>query len=171
VSNLMEDNIKRARETAAAASEQLREVGSIARENAVVAYDASREAAEAVKERSAKAIQENPLAVVAGGLALGMLLGALLPKIAKPGRATSTLAAGLLAARGAGLAASGELAKAGGKIRNKIGEIDADAARARLGELAQVDRAREKISDLLERATEAVSVAGKNAAESLRRKD
>lgn len=167
----MGDKIKRARETAASASGQLREAGAIARENAAVAYDASREAAEAVKERSAKAIQDNPLAVVAGGLALGMLLGALWPKTAKHGRATSTLAAGLLAARGAGLAASGELAKAGGKIRNKLGEIDTDAARARLGELAQVDRAREKISDLLERATEAVSVAGKTAAESLRRKD
>ena len=171
MTNPIGDKIKQARETAATASEQLREVGVIARENAAVAYDSSREAAEALKERSVKAIQDNPLAVVAGGLAVGMLLGALWPKTAKHGRATSTLAASLLAARGASLTASGELAKAGGKIREKIGEIDTDAARAKLNELVQVDRAREKISDLLEKATEAVSAAGKNAAESLRRKD
>jgi ElaB/YqjD/DUF883 family membrane-anchored ribosome-binding protein len=171
VTNPIGDKIKQARETAATASEQLREVGVIARENAAVAYDSSREAAEALKERSVKAIQDNPLAVVAGGLAVGMLLGALWPKTAKRGRATSTLAASLLAARGASLTASGELAKASGKIREKIGEIDTDTARAKLNELVQVDRAREKISDLLEKATEAVSAAGKNAAESLRRKD
>lgn len=180
MTNQFGDQFNRARdyasEKAAAASEQLKEVSVIARENAAVAYDASREAAEAAKERGAKLIRENPLAVVAGGLVVGVLLGVLWPKTAKRGRATSTLAASLLAARGVGAAASGELVKAGGKIKDKIGEIDASAAKAKLGELthvdrATVDRAKEKISDLLEKASEAVSSAGKSAADTLRRKD
>lgn len=171
MTNPLGDKFKRVRETAATASEQLRDASAIARENAAVAYDASREAAEAMKERGAKVVQENPLAVVAGGLAIGLLVGALWPKTAKRGRTTSTLATSLLAARGIRAAASGELAKAGGRIREKISEIDTAAAKAKLSEIAQVDRAREKISDLLERATDAVSTAGKNAADSLRRKD
>lgn len=165
MSNQLGDKFNRARDYAS-------EKTAIVRENAAVAYDASREAVDAAKERGTKMVQDNPLAVVAGGLVIGALLGALLPKAAKGrGRAAAALTASLLAAKSAKATASDELAKAGGKIKEKIGDIDTEAAKAKLTELANVDRAKEKLSGIIEKASEAVSLAGKTAAETLRRKD
>lgn len=165
MSNQLGDKFSRARDYAS-------EKTAIARENAAVAYDASREAVEVAKERGTKMLQENPLAVVAGGLVVGALLGALLPKAAKGGgRAAAALTASLLAAKSAGATASDELVKAGGRIKDKIGDIDTEAAKAKLTELANVERAKEKISGLFEKAGDVVSSAGKSAAETLRRKD
>lgn len=163
MSNDLRDQFDRARDVVS-------EKAAAVRDNTAMAIDASREAADVVKERGAKLIRENPLAVVAGGLAAGLLLGALLPKTARRGRAAAALAASLAAARGAGAAATGELAKAGGKLKEKIGEIDPGAATAKLTDLAQVDRAKEKISGLLDKASDVVSAASKSAAETLRRK-
>lgn len=167
------------------AREYASEKASIAREKSAVAYDASREAAEAAREHGTRMIQQNPLAMVAGGLAVGALVGALWPRTAKHGRASSAFAASLLAARGISAAASGELARAGGRIKERISEIDTGPAKAKLSEIAhfeqareqmdrameQVDRARERMGDLLEKASERVSSAGKQAANTLRRKD
>lgn len=198
MNNNIGDQFDRARafagEKATVASEQIRDISIKARENAAVVYDASREkagefvekaeelAGEA-KVRGAKVIQENPLAVVAGGLALGILVGALFPKARKKAGGASTLAAGLMAAKGVSAAASGGFARAADKIRHSIDDIDTSAAKAKLRQIADVDKAkakigeyidtdaaRGKIGDLIEKASEAVSSAGKSAAETLRRK-
>ena len=51
-----------------------------ARERSAAAYASAREAARKAGRRAGDGLDSNPLAVVAGGLALGALLGALLPR-------------------------------------------------------------------------------------------
>lgn len=54
-----------------------------ARTTAVDAYDAARNKAAEAKERTSDGIDEAPLIALAGGLAVGVLLAALLPRTAK----------------------------------------------------------------------------------------
>ena len=54
-----------------------------ARTAAVDAYDAAREKAALAKEKTSDGIDEAPLIALAGGLAVGVLLAALLPRTAK----------------------------------------------------------------------------------------
>ncbi|MBA3730330.1 MAG: DUF883 family protein [Sphingomonas sp.] len=54
-----------------------------ARATAVDAYDAARDKAALAKERTSDGIDEAPLIALAGGLAVGVLLAALLPRTAK----------------------------------------------------------------------------------------
>lgn len=161
-----------AEEKAAAASDQVRELTARARENASAAYETSREKAgqlaEQAKSRGAEVVQANPLAVVAGGLVLGVLIGALLPK--RKGGVGATLAAGVMAAKGVSAAATGELTKAAGKIREKIDDIDTSAARAKLSELADTERAKARIGDAIEKASDVVSSARRTAASRFRKK-
>lgn len=155
-----------AEDKVASASEQVKDIGAKARENAAAALETTRERAGELagqaKVRGAQLVQDNPLAVVAGGLVLGAIIGALLPK--RKGGIGSTLATGLVAAKGISAAASGELAKAAGKAKERIGEIDTAAARARLSELADTGRA--KASEVIEKANDALS----SAADRLKRK-
>src|SRR3546814_4259555 len=87
-----------------------------ARENSANALDASLEKAselgDEVRMRGTKIIQENPLASLAGGMALGVMLAAFLPK--RKGRksaAASKIAAGLLAAKGVSASASDRIVR------------------------------------------------------------
>jgi ElaB/YqjD/DUF883 family membrane-anchored ribosome-binding protein len=179
MNNDLEDQLNRAREYAdekvAIASEQISELSAKARDNAARIVETSREKADEISTRGAKVIQENPLAVVAGGLALGALLGVFLPKTKRArSKAASTLATGLLAAKGMGAAASSEMAKTASKfksnVKTRLNDINPGTAKAKLGELIDTEAARDKVGDLIEKASEAVSSAGKSAAESLRRK-
>jgi ElaB/YqjD/DUF883 family membrane-anchored ribosome-binding protein len=54
-----------------------------ARTTAVDAYDSAREKAAEVRERASDGIDEAPLIALAGGLAVGVLLAALLPRTAQ----------------------------------------------------------------------------------------
>jgi ElaB/YqjD/DUF883 family membrane-anchored ribosome-binding protein len=54
-----------------------------ARTTAVDAYDSAREKASEAKERATDGIDEAPLIALAGGLAVGVLLAALLPRTAQ----------------------------------------------------------------------------------------
>jgi ElaB/YqjD/DUF883 family membrane-anchored ribosome-binding protein len=51
-----------------------------ARERAIEAYDNARERASAARERAGQGIGEAPLLALGGGLALGALIGAVLPR-------------------------------------------------------------------------------------------
>ncbi|MBK5264562.1 MAG: hypothetical protein JJE34_04905 [Alphaproteobacteria bacterium] len=182
MNNDLENQLNRAREfaseKAAVASEQIRELSAKARKNAVVIVETSHEKAEDIADeistRGAKVIQANPLAVVAGGLALGALIGVLLPKTKQRAKTASTLATGLLAAKGMGAAASSEMAKTASRfktnVQNRLDDINTGTVKAKLGELIHTEAAKEKVGDLIEKASEAVSSAGKSAADSLRRK-
>ncbi|HEY9578941.1 MAG TPA: hypothetical protein VIR65_03645 [Rhizorhapis sp.] len=143
-------------------NKDLGEKFSGARENAANALDASREKAselgDEVRMRGTKIIQENPLASLAGGMALGVMLAAFLPK--RKGRksaAASKIAAGLLAAKGVSASASDRIVRTKDRMKDKIEDIDLDAAK-------------EKISSLAEKASDVVSSATRVASETLRRK-
>ncbi|HEX7848133.1 MAG TPA: hypothetical protein VF485_00240 [Sphingomonas sp.] len=93
--------------------------------------------------RAGKAIETNPLAVIAGGIAIGLAAGALLPRTK---RETELL--GPVGQRLTGVAAG-----AAGAAR--------DAAKAELGSLPlSKDAAKAQISKLIDQVAKAVSSAG-----------
>ena len=97
-------------------------------------------------ERAGKAIDTNPLAVVAGGIAIGLAAGALLPKTK---RETELL--GPVGKRLTGVAAG-------------AAEAARDAAKAELGSLPlSKDAARAQVSKLIDQVAKAVSSAGEAA--------
>ena len=96
-----------------------------------------------VAARAGKAMEANPLAVVAGGVAIGLAAGALLPKSK---RETELL--GPVGKRLTGVAAG-------------AAEAARDAAKAELGSLPlNKDAARAQVSKLIEQVAKAVSSAG-----------
>lgn len=99
-----------------------------------------------VAERAGKAIETNPLAVIAGGIAIGLAAGALLPKTK---RETELLGA-------AGKRLTGVAAGAAEAAR--------DAAKAELGSLPlSKNAAKAQISKLIDQVAKAVSSAGEAA--------
>jgi ElaB/YqjD/DUF883 family membrane-anchored ribosome-binding protein len=99
-----------------------------------------------VAERAGKAIEANPLAVVAGGIAIGLAAGALLPKTK---RETELLGA-------AGKRLTGVAAGAAEAAR--------EAAKAELGSLPlSKDAAKAQVSKLIDQVAKAVSSAGEAA--------
>jgi ElaB/YqjD/DUF883 family membrane-anchored ribosome-binding protein len=114
------------------ASEKLREASERVREASEKVREASgkvRETAAVARERTGNAIEDNPLVAVAGGIALGALVAALLPRSRTEGAYL-------------------------GSIGNRISE----AGRERLGEMGiSRDAARAKVSRLIDSAVEAVS--------------
>lgn len=63
-----------------AAGERIRETAHSARARASDAYEAARERTRAARERASGGIEANPAAVVVGGLAVGAVLAAVLPR-------------------------------------------------------------------------------------------
>ena len=107
------------------ASEKLREASERVRE----ASGRVRESAALARERTGSAIEDNPLVAVAGGVALGALVAALLPRSRTEGAYL-------------------------GEIGSRLSEVGRD----RLGEMGiSRDAAREKVSRLIDSAVEAVS--------------
>jgi ElaB/YqjD/DUF883 family membrane-anchored ribosome-binding protein len=99
-----------------------------------------------VAERAGKAIETNPLAVIAGGIAIGLAAGALLPKTK---RETELL--GSVGKRLTGVAAG-------------AAEAARDAAKAELGSLPlSKDAAKAQVSKLIDQVAKAVSSAGEAA--------
>jgi len=70
----------RANEAHGTARERAVETYGSARERAIEAYDSARERASDARARAGKGIDELPLLALGGGMALGALIGALLPK-------------------------------------------------------------------------------------------
>jgi ElaB/YqjD/DUF883 family membrane-anchored ribosome-binding protein len=112
-----------------------------ARERAIDAYDSARESAAAAGRKASDQLAEAPLAVIAGGIAAGALLAALLPtsqrekKLLAP--VTDNLrdkaSAAVDAAKEAGQTRLGELGltrDAGGEVVRKIVDGAADALKA-----------------------------------------
>ncbi len=123
-----------------------------ARERATDAYESSVEATRHAAHRAADAIDSNPLGVLAGGLALGVLAGALLPRTAKEKE--------LLAPLGRKLSATAQQAFAAAK---EAGKQELDNAGLTPG------AAREKGRSVLDGVAKALSTAGTAAAQSARK--
>ncbi|MFN5645128.1 MAG: hypothetical protein ACK450_11100 [Sphingomonadales bacterium] len=162
------DNLKSAtgaaKENLAAASEKAREASSAARRSATNAAEKgkaaaarsaekSRQLAKKAGKASSEGVDKNPLAIVAGGLALGAIVGMLLPKTEREAKV---------------------LGKAGKKINETAKRaVDAakDAGKEKVSEVGlDGDAMRAQFRDLVGKATEAVKAAGKAAAEEARKR-
>jgi len=134
-----------ARETAA-------QVLHDARDKAEDAYKASKATAKDTAARAARGVDDNPLAIIVGGLAVGALAGALIPRSAREKE--------LLAPVGKRLGDTARQAFAAAKDAGRQ-ELD----QAGLTPSAAKDRGRE----LLDGVVKAVSSAGSAAAQSAKR--
>jgi ElaB/YqjD/DUF883 family membrane-anchored ribosome-binding protein len=152
------DNLKTATDAA-------KKAGASARSNAAAAVDKSKTAAsrgvqsskalaKKASDGTAQTVDQNPLAIVVGGVALGAIIGMLLPKTEREQKA---------------------FGKAGKKI-NKAAKRAADAAKAAGKEKVDSlglnqDALRDQFRDLVSKAAEAVKAAGAAAATEARKKD
>lgn len=122
-----------------------------ARERAIDAYDSAREGAAAAGRKASDQLAEAPLAVIAGGIAAGAILAALLP--------TSRRERELLA-------------PVTDNIRDRAAAaVDAakDAGTARLGELGLTrDAGGEAVRSIIDGATDALKVSARAAATKVR---
>lgn len=163
------DNLKNA---SSAAREGLTKAGAKARDASASAKRSAAESVEKSKaaaarsvasskaiakkagEKSAETVDRNPLAIVAGGLAIGAIIGMLLPKTERETKA---------------------LGKAGKAINNtakRATDAAKAAGKARVDELGlNADSIRDQFRDLVGKATEAVKAAGKAAADETRKRD
>ncbi len=143
---------KRAGKTGGAARRKAGEVYERGRDAAARSAKSSKEMAEKAKQKSGETIEGNPLAVVAGGLALGAILGALLPKSEREQKV---------------------LGKTGKKMNDaarKAANAAKEAGKAKMAEVGlDADHAREQFKDVFGKATEAAKAAGKAAADSARK--
>ena len=122
-----------------------------ARERAISAYDSARDSASAAGRKASEQFAEAPLAVLAGGVAAGAILAALLP--------TSRREAALLA-------------PVTDNLRDRASaavEAAKEAGQARLGELGLTrDAGGEAIRSIVDGATDALKASAKAAATSVR---
>jgi len=144
------------------ATEKVGEAIGTVKEKTAAAYSTSRakanEAAEAARaraslaaRRAADGIEENPMAALVGGLAIGAIAGALLPATRREAKLLGPLGA---AAGEAGRIAARTAREAG---QQKLAELGIDR-----------DSAREQVSKLVDSALKAAGEAGSAAVKSVR---
>jgi ElaB/YqjD/DUF883 family membrane-anchored ribosome-binding protein len=128
------------------------EAYSSSRERAAGAYATAREKARSAGRSAADGMDQNPLAALLGGLALGAVIGALLPRTEREGQL---------------------LGAAGEKIRGAAREAGSAAREAGQEKLAELgisrDHARDTIKSLLDGVIAAAGHAGSAAVESARK--
>ena len=127
------------------------EVLGSARERAITAYDSARESASAAGRKASDQIAEAPLAVVAGGIAAGAILAALLPVSRRERELLAPVTDGLRERATAAVSAA------------------KDAGGARLDELGLTrDAGGDAIRSIIDGATDALKVSAKAAASKAR---
>jgi ElaB/YqjD/DUF883 family membrane-anchored ribosome-binding protein len=142
----METVKSRAADTGAAARQKASEALEKSKEAASRGVQNSRQIASKAAHKSTDTIDKNPLAMVVGGIALGAIIGALLPKSNREERI---------------------LGGAGKKLNTKAREVASAAKQAGKDKIDTLginkESAREQFRDLVSKATEAVKAAGQAA--------
>ena len=165
--NKISDSVKSATETAkeGIAMAKVQTAKSGAREQASKAYESGREAAargvSTSKElatktmiKSGDSIDKNPLAIVLGGIAIGAIIGALIPAT---DRETKVL---------------GKTGKKLNKKARKVAEAARDAGKNKVDSLGlNSDAIRDQFRVLVNKAAEAVKAAGQAATEAAKKND
>lgn len=151
------DAYSKAREKASSAYDGAKDRASsaygTAREKGSAAYETARTRAAQGRDRATHALDENPMSALVGGLALGALVGALLPR----GRRESELLSGV-----------GERIN---ETSKRVASAARDSAREAIdGYGLTGDSAIEKVSSLFENAGKAASSIGSAAREALRQR-
>ncbi|MBK9431754.1 MAG: hypothetical protein IPN50_04820 [Sphingomonadales bacterium] len=154
-----------AREGLANAGAKARNASATARKSAAEGVEKSKAAAarsvasskalaKKAGEASTETIDRNPLAIVAGGIALGAIVGMLLPKTERETKAL------------------GKAGKAINDTAKRAAEAAKGAGKARIDELGlNADSIRDQFRDLVGKATDAVKAAGQAAADETRKRD
>lgn len=133
------------------AKEKAADTAALIRDRAADAYDSARDKASYARDSAATGFDDAPLAVLAGGIALGAIIGALLPKTDREAKLLGPVAAKASdAAKSAFVAAR----SAGQDKLDELG-INRDAARA-------------KVDQLVDTASQAASSAGAAARDAVR---
>lgn len=122
-----------------------------AKETAGAAIETVRDAAATAARKTADGIDSSPLSVLAGGLAVGVIAGALLPKTAKEAELLGPVGKRLTE----GAAAAARAAKEAGQQELIAAGISSDAAR-------------QQVNKLLDSVASAVKTAGDAAAKAAR---
>lgn len=124
-----------------------------ARERAITAYDSARNSAAAASRKAGDQLAEAPMAVIAGGIAAGAIVAALLPTTRRERELLAPVAGGLRDKASAAVSAAKE------------------AGTARLGELGLTrDAGGEAIKSIIDGAADAFKVSAKAAATKVRPK-
>jgi ElaB/YqjD/DUF883 family membrane-anchored ribosome-binding protein len=154
-----------ARETIAHAGEKAREAGVAAKRSASIAAEkgkvaaarsvaGSKQLAKKAGQASADGIDKNPLAIVAGGIAIGAIIGMLLPKSEREQKVL------------------GKAGKAINDTAKRAANAAKDAGKAKVNEVGLgTDAMLDQFRDLVGKASEAVKAAGKAAADEARKRD
>lgn len=104
-----------------------------ARERVATAYAATRRTAETARERTVAGIEQNPLAIVVGGLAIGAIAAAVLPRTRQETKVLGPVGKRI---RGAASEAAKAAKRAGTETLDSLG-VNGDAARAEANRLVQ----------------------------------
>lgn len=163
------DNLKTAtesaRESIAHAGEKAREASTAAKRSATAAaekskavaarsVESSKQLAKKAGKASSEGIEKNPLAIVAGGIALGAIIGMLLPKTEREKKVL------------------GKAGKAINETAKRAASAAKDAGKAKVSEVGLSSEAmRDQFRDLVSKASEAVKAAGQAAAKEARKQD
>ena len=138
----------------AAARDQASKVYESGREAATRSVNSSKELANKAMMKSGDSIDKNPLAIVLGGIAIGAIIGALIPAT---DRETKVL---------------GKAGKKLNKKARKVAEAARDAGKSKVDSLGlNSDAIRDQFRVLVNKAAEAVKAAGQAATEAAKTKD
>ena len=152
-----------AKEGVASVKDQTSKTAAAARSQATKAYESGREAASkgvaTTKDiaartmiNSANSIDKNPLAIVLGGIALGAIVGALLPRTESEVKVL------------------GKTGKKLNKKAKKMAEAAKDAGKNKIDSFGlNGDFVRDQFRDLVNKASEAVKAAGQAASEAAKK--
>jgi ElaB/YqjD/DUF883 family membrane-anchored ribosome-binding protein len=144
----------KAAETSSAAKKKAADALDKSRDVAARSVQSSKQIATKAVEKTNDSIDKNPLAIVVGGLALGVILGALLPKSARE---------------------KDLLGKTGKKLNDRAREMAEAAKEAGTDKVNSLglngEAMREQFRDLVSKATEAVKAAGQAASDAAKKRD
>ena len=158
VSDTAKEGLASAKAKATRTSAAARKTAAAAVDKSVVAANgaakSSKKLASKAAAKSTDALDKNPLAIVIGGLALGALVGALLPKTKRE------------------IKILGKTGKKLNKQARKMAEAATEAGKEKVDSLGLNGEAmREQFRDLVSKASEAVKAAGQAASDAARKSD
>jgi ElaB/YqjD/DUF883 family membrane-anchored ribosome-binding protein len=153
----VEDNVAKGREKATeaarAAKAKASDAANRAKQQAEKAAASTKAGAKKAAVKTTESVDKNPLAAIAGGLAIGAIVAALLPRTARENKLVGDV---------------------GSKVRSTASKAAKNAtatAKEQLDTLGvNADAAKDQLRDLVSKISEAASSAGSAAADTIRKK-
>ena len=154
---VIEDNVAKGREKASdaakAAKAKASSAANRAKQQAEKAATSTKAGAKKAAAKTTEGVDKNPLAAIAGGLAIGAIVAALIPRTARENSLVGNV---------------------GSKVRSTAAKAAKNAtatAKEQLDSLGvNADAAKDQLRDLVSKISEAASSAGSAAADTIRKK-